>query len=76
MMRGHIVALAEVEPTPPSVTLNDRMSIFRGEREIRLVHLGRGHTGGDVVVYLPSERLVFTGDLFFAGAPFLGDASL
>ena len=73
MMRRHIVALAEVEPTPPSVTLNDRMSIFRGEREIRLVHLGRGHTGGDVVGYLPSERLVFTGDLFFAGAPFLGD---
>ena len=73
MMRRHIVALAEVEPTPPSLTINERMSIFRGEREIRLVHLGRGHTGGDVVVHLPSERLVFTGDLFFTGAPFLGD---
>ncbi len=73
MVRRHIGALGEVEPTPPNVTLKEKMTLFRGDREIQLLHLGRGHTGGDVVVYLPKERLVFTGDLFYAGAPYLGD---
>ena len=44
--------------TPPNVTLVDRMTLFRGDREIRLLYLGRGHTGGDVVVYLPKERVL------------------
>ena len=74
MVRRHIGALDEVTPTPPNVTLTDKMSLFRGDREIQVLHLGRGHTGGDVVIYLPKERLVFTGDLFYAGAPYLGDA--
>lgn len=53
----------ETKPTPPNVTLDDRMTLFRGDREIRLLYLGRGHTGGDVVVYLPKERVLCTGDL-------------
>lgn len=73
MVKRHIGALEEVVPTPPNVTLTEKMSLFRGEREIQVLHLGRGHTGGDVVVYLPNERIVFTGDLFYLGAPYLGD---
>lgn len=53
----------ETTPTPPTVTLDDRMTLFRGDREIRLLYLGHGHTGGDVVVYLPKERVLCTGDL-------------
>ena len=74
MLERHIGALAEVVPTPPNVTLTEKMTLFRGDREIQVLHLGRGHTGGDVVVYLPNEKIVFTGDLFYAGAPYLGDA--
>ena len=66
--------LDEVEPTPPNVTFTDRLSIFRGSREIQLFHPGRGHTGGDVLVYLPKERVLFTGDLLYPWAPYLGDA--
>jgi glyoxylase-like metal-dependent hydrolase (beta-lactamase superfamily II) len=55
--------IAETKPTPPTVTLTDHMTLFRGDREIRLLYLGRGHTGGDVVVYLPKERVLCTGDL-------------
>jgi len=55
--------ISETTPTPPNVTLDDRMTLFRGDREIRLLYLGRGHTGGDVVVYLPKERVLCTGDL-------------
>jgi glyoxylase-like metal-dependent hydrolase (beta-lactamase superfamily II) len=63
----------EVKPTPPSVTLNDRMTIFRGDREIRLLHLGRAHTAGDVVVFLPKEHVVCTGDMLVAGISNLSD---
>ncbi len=73
-LRRHVAALSEVDPTPPNVTLDSKMSLFRGDREIRIIHLGRGHTGGDLVVLLPKERIVFTGDLFYDGAPYLGDS--
>jgi glyoxylase-like metal-dependent hydrolase (beta-lactamase superfamily II) len=55
--------VSETKPTAPNVTLDDRMTIYRGDREIRLLHFGRGHTAGDVVVYLPKERLLCSGDL-------------
>jgi glyoxylase-like metal-dependent hydrolase (beta-lactamase superfamily II) len=40
------------------------MTIFRGDREIRLLYLGRGHSDTDVMVYLPKEKVVATGDFF------------
>jgi cyclase len=61
---------------PPTVTLTDHLSLFRGGREIRILHLGRGHTGGDVVVHLPKERVVITGDLLAEGPSYLGDGFL
>jgi cyclase len=66
-------ALKDLKPTPPNVTLADRMTIWRGDREIRLLYLGRGHTGGDLVVYLPRERVVCTGDLLVNGIANLVD---
>jgi cyclase len=56
-------SLKELRVTPPNVTLVDRMTLFRGDREIRLLYLGHGHTGGDIVVYLPKEKVLCTGDL-------------
>jgi cyclase len=52
-----------VRPTPPNVTINQRMTLHHGGREIRIEFLGRGHTGGDVIVYLPRERVLIGGDL-------------
>lgn len=72
-LKRHITELAEVRPVAPNVTLTDKLTLHRGKREIQILHLGRGHTGGDLVVYLPADRIVFTGDLFYAGAPYLGD---
>jgi len=69
-------AAQAVTVTPPNVTLTDSLTLFRGGREIRLLFLGRGHTGGDVVVYLPKERVVATGDLLTAGPAYLGDGYL
>lgn len=55
--------LKDLTPVPPNVTLDERMTLWRGDREIRLMYLGRGHTGGDIVVYLPKEKVLCTGDL-------------
>ena len=60
-------------PTPPTTTLSERMTLHRGGREIRLLFFGRGHTGGDIVVHLPRERALITGDLLLPGVPFMGD---
>jgi glyoxylase-like metal-dependent hydrolase (beta-lactamase superfamily II) len=47
--------------------------IHRGGREIHLMFLGRAHTAGDVVAYIPSERMVATGDLMHGLLPYMGD---
>ncbi len=54
--------LKEVKPVPPNVTYDSKLVIFKGSREIQLLFLGRGHTGGDTFVYLPKEKIICTGD--------------
>lgn len=63
--------------TWPTLTFKDEMSLFLGELEVRIMQLGRGHTKGDTVVWLPKERVLFSGDLVEYGAtPYTGDAYL
>lgn len=69
-------ATGAIVPTPPTTTLSKRMTLFRGGREIQLLFFGRGHTGGDVVVYLPGEKVLATGDLLTAGLSYPGDGYL
>ena len=61
-----------IRPTPPNLTYNNRLILHRGTREIRLLFLGRGHTGGDTVVFLPKERIVATGDLMESRLAYMG----
>ncbi|UCE01819.1 MAG: MBL fold metallo-hydrolase [Candidatus Latescibacterota bacterium] len=66
----------ETRPTAPTLTLQEAVTLYRGGREIRILHFGRGHTGGDVVVYLPEERVLVAGDLITGGLPYMGDGFL
>lgn len=60
---------------PPNFTVKDSMSIWSGDREFRIMYLGRAHTAGDVVVYVPSEKAVASGDILFkATVGWQGDA--
>ncbi len=74
IQRNHLEGTNAVKPTPPTLTLTRTMTLHRGSREIRILFLGRGHTAGDVVVYLPKERIVATGDLLIEGPSYMGDA--
>jgi cyclase len=64
---------AEIKPTPPTMTYTSNLTLERGHREIRLLFLGRGHTPGDTVVFLPKERIVCTGDLMESRLAYMGD---
>ena len=63
--------------THPTDTFEEVMTLVAGDRRVELRHLGRGHTSGDLVVWLPDERIVFAGDLVEAqAAPYMGDAHI
>jgi cyclase len=74
VQRNHLEGTSAVTPTAPTVTLTHTMTLHRGSREIRLMHLGRAHTAGDVIVYLPKERIIATGDLLVEATSYMGDA--
>jgi glyoxylase-like metal-dependent hydrolase (beta-lactamase superfamily II) len=66
--------LKEIRPTPPNVTYSKKKVLDLGGREVRLLFLGRGHTNGDTVVFLPKERIVCTGDLMESQLAYMGNA--
>ena len=59
-----------VRVTPPTVTFRDRLVIHSGNRVIELRYLGHGNTEGDIVMWLPEERVVATGDLVVFPIPY------
>jgi glyoxylase-like metal-dependent hydrolase (beta-lactamase superfamily II) len=61
--------------TWPTLTFSGKMTLWLGKLEVQLLQLGRGHTAGDTVVWLPQERILFSGDLVeFDATPYAGDA--
>jgi glyoxylase-like metal-dependent hydrolase (beta-lactamase superfamily II) len=74
VQRNHLEGTRAVKPAPPTVTLTHTLTLHRGAREIRVLHLGRGHTAGDVIIHLPKERIIATGDLLVENTSYLGDA--
>jgi cyclase len=73
LFAAHVRDFDEIAPGPPNVTVNDRMTLYRGRREIQIRFLGRAHTGGDLAVYFPNDKVVFTGDMALNGPSYLGD---
>jgi len=69
-----LAELKELKPTPPNKTYKDKLVIQSGGREIDLLWLGRGHTEGDTVVFLPKEKIVATGDLMESRLAYMGNA--
>jgi len=61
--------------TWPTITFQDKMSVWLGRREVRIKHLGRAHTAGDVVAIVPDANVVFSGDIVeYRSACYCGDA--
>jgi glyoxylase-like metal-dependent hydrolase (beta-lactamase superfamily II) len=63
--------------TWPSLTFDRELTIWMGSLEVKLIHVGAGHTRGDTVVWLPSQKVLFSGDLVeFNAGIYTGDAHL
>jgi glyoxylase-like metal-dependent hydrolase (beta-lactamase superfamily II) len=74
MLTARIPQEREIVLTPPTTTFSSTMTLHRGSREIQLYYFGRGHTDSDIVVLLPKERIVATGDLMESQISYAGDA--
>jgi glyoxylase-like metal-dependent hydrolase (beta-lactamase superfamily II) len=60
--------------TWPTQTFAGRMTVYLGTRRVDLMHLGRAHTAGDIVAYVPDENVMFTGDIVeYHSACYCGD---
>jgi glyoxylase-like metal-dependent hydrolase (beta-lactamase superfamily II) len=58
----------------PHLTFQDRMTLHLGGKEIQILYIGRGHTRGDAIVFVPQDRIVYLSELFFDGRfPFMND---
>jgi len=71
---AYLEQVKEIKVTPPNLTFKNDMTLHIGGREIRLLYLGRGHTDTDVVVFLPRERIVASGDLMESQISYMGDS--
>jgi glyoxylase-like metal-dependent hydrolase (beta-lactamase superfamily II) len=63
--------------TWPTLVFEKRLTLWLGKLQVELMQLGRGHTKGDTVVWLPQEKILFSGDLVeYDATPYTGDAYL
>jgi glyoxylase-like metal-dependent hydrolase (beta-lactamase superfamily II) len=60
----------QVRVTPPTLILENKMSLYRGGREIQVLYLGKGDTPGDVWLYLPEEKILCTPDAVVNPIPY------
>ena len=59
--------LLENKPNPPTETVADKRVLKMGKTEIDILNLGRAHTGGDLVVYLPQTKILFMSEVYLRG---------
>ena len=68
--RAHLLEALAAEPPDvlktrlPDQTYRDRVTLHLGGKEIRILHLGRGHTKGDSIIFVPDDRIVYLSELY------------
>jgi glyoxylase-like metal-dependent hydrolase (beta-lactamase superfamily II) len=61
--------------TRPNLVFDRSLTLWMGKTEVQIKHIGKGHTKGDTIAWLPREKVLFSGDLVEEGAaPYCGDA--
>ncbi len=63
--------------TWPTIVFDEKLTVDLGNRKVEIMHVGKGHTQGDTIAWLPEEKILYAGDLVEYGAtPYTGDAHL
>jgi cyclase len=65
LMKAENVPAAQQAARLPQLTYRDRMTISLGGKEIEILHVGKAHTRGDSIVFVPQDRIVYVSELFF-----------
>jgi len=71
---AYLAELRSMQVTLPTLTFESSLVLYRGGRSVHVLWLGKGHTDGDVVVYLPQDRVIATGDLLHGWMPYMADS--
>ncbi len=66
LMRRDKVTAAEQDARLPALTFRDRMTLHLGGKEIQILHVGRAHTRGDSIIFVPQDRIAYLSELYFA----------
>jgi len=71
---AYLGELKTLEITIPNLTFDRSLILWKADKQIQVLYFGEGHTRGDVVIYLPKEKVLIAGDLLTGGLPFMRDA--
>jgi len=66
LMQRENVSAAEQKARLPNETFRNRVTLHLGGKDVEVRYLGRGHTRGDSLIYVPQDRIVYLSELFFA----------
>jgi glyoxylase-like metal-dependent hydrolase (beta-lactamase superfamily II) len=71
---SYFAELKSMQVTLPTMTFDRSLILHRANRTVEILWLGRGHTDGDVWVFLPKEKILVCGDALHGWTPFMGDS--
>ncbi len=66
LMQREKVPAEEQQVRLPNETYRDRVTLYLGGKEIQILYVGRAHTRGDSIIYVPQDRIAYLSELFFA----------
>jgi glyoxylase-like metal-dependent hydrolase (beta-lactamase superfamily II) len=66
LMQRQNVPAAEQIARLPNLTFRDRLTLYHGGKELQILHLGRAHTRGDSIIFVPQDRIVYLSEIYFA----------
>ena len=74
LMRSGSVSAEEQKARMPTETFHEKTTLYLGGKEVQILYLGKGHTAGDSVVYVPQDRIAYLSELYFHEEyPFMAD---
>ena len=66
LMQREKVSAEEQKARLPDQTFRDRVTLHLGGKEIQILYVGRAHTRGDCIIYVPQDRIAYLSEVFFA----------
>ena len=66
LMQRQKVSTEEQKARLPNATFGDRTTLHLGGKELQVLHVGRAHTRGDSLIYVPQDRIAYLSEIFFA----------